>query len=130
METRSSLLVSAREEFTRRHADYDRVVPTWCPMCPACCGIEVFVKDDKLQKVGPMLEHPMGFLCPRGEAAIEWEYSPDRLTYPKRREGKEWRRLSWDEALDLAATDLLRIKEKYGPETLAVHMETLLLTRQ
>jgi anaerobic selenocysteine-containing dehydrogenase len=69
-----------------------------------------------------MLEHPMGFLCPRGKASVEWEYSPDRLTYPKKREGKEWRRLSWDEALDLAANELNKIKENYGPETLALHM--------
>jgi anaerobic selenocysteine-containing dehydrogenase len=116
------MLVSGREEFEKRRTEYDRVVPTWCPMGPACCGIEVFVKDGKVKKVSPMLEHPMGFLCPRGEASIEWEYSPNRLTYPKKREGKEWRRLSWDEALDLAANDLNKIKRKYGPETLAVHM--------
>ncbi|HLA29163.1 MAG TPA: molybdopterin-dependent oxidoreductase [Syntrophales bacterium] len=122
MKTRSTMIVSAREEFERRQTEYDSVVPTWCPMCPACCGIELFVKDGKVQEVGPMLEHPMGFLCPRGEASIEWEYSPDRLTYPKKREGKEWRRLSWDQALDLAANELNKIKEKYGPETLAVHM--------
>src|SRR3990170_8506790 len=113
MKTRSTMIVSDREEFERRQTEYDQVVPTWCRMCPACCGIEAFVKDGKIQEVGPMREHPMGFLCPRGEASIEWEYSPDRLTYPKRREGKEWRRLSWDEALDLAADELNKIKEKY-----------------
>jgi anaerobic selenocysteine-containing dehydrogenase len=122
MKTRSPLLVSAREEFEKRHTEYDRVVPTWCPMGPSCCGIEVFVKDDKVRKVAPMLEHPMGFLCPRGEASIEWEYSSDRLTYPKKKDGKAWQRLSWDEALDLAAHELNKLKEKYGPESLAVHM--------
>lgn len=122
MKTRSTLLVSAREDFEKRRSEYDRVVPTWCPMCPACCGIEVFVKDGKAVKVAPMLEHPMAFLCPRGEATIEWEYSPDRLTYPQKRVGKEWQRLSWDEALDFAATELNKVKEKYGPEALSVHM--------
>jgi len=122
MKTRSTLLVSAREEFEKRLAEYDQVVPTFCPMCPACCGTEVFVKDGKVQKVAPMLEHPMGFLCPRGKASIEWEYSPDRLKYPGKRVGKEWQRLSWDEALDMASHELNRIKDKYGPEALAIHM--------
>ena len=85
-------------------------------MCPACCGTEVFVKDGKVQKVAPMLEHPMGFLCPRGKASIEWEYSPDRLKYPRKRVGKEWQRLSWDKALDMAFHELNKIKERYGPE--------------
>lgn len=116
------MLVSAREEFEKRLADYDQVVPTFCPMCPACCGIEAFVKDGKVQKVAPMLEHPMGFLCPRGKASIEWEYSPDRLKRPKRKVGKAQQRLSWDEALDFASNELNRIKEKYGPEALAIHM--------
>lgn len=122
MKTRSTLLVSAREDFEKRQSEYDRIVPTWCPMCPACCGIEVFVKDDKVVEVAPMLGHPMAFLCPRGEAIIEWEYSPDRLTYPKKRVGNEWQRLSWDEALDFAATELNKVKAKYGPEALSVHM--------
>lgn len=116
------MLVSAREEYQKRIAEYDRVVPTFCPMCPACCGIEVFVKGGKAKKVAPMLEHPMGFLCPRGKASLEWEYSPERLTYPRKRDGNEWKRLSWDQALDLAAHELKRIREKYGPEALAIHM--------
>jgi anaerobic selenocysteine-containing dehydrogenase len=122
MKTKSTMLVSAREEYEKRIAEYDRVVPTFCPMCPACCGIEVFVKDGKAQKVGPMLEHPMGFLCPRGRASLEWEYSSERLMYPRKREGNEWRRLSWDEAFDFASHELKKIKEKYGPEALAIHM--------
>jgi anaerobic selenocysteine-containing dehydrogenase len=115
------MIISDKEELEKR-LTYDRIVPTWCPMCPACCGIEVFVKDERIEKVGPLWGHPMAFVCSRGGAATEWEYSPDRLTYPKRREGKEWRRLSWDEALDLAAKELNKLKEKYGPETLAIHM--------
>ena len=93
MKTRSTLLVSAREEFEKRLAEYDRVVPTFCPMCPACCGTEVFVKEGMVVDVEPMREHPMGFLCPRGKASIEWEYSPDRLRFPKKRVGKGWQRL-------------------------------------
>ncbi|MDY7035365.1 MAG: molybdopterin-dependent oxidoreductase [Thermodesulfobacteriota bacterium] len=122
MSTRSSMMVRDSAELERRRTQFDSVVPTWCPMCPACCGMEILVKDGKAKEVAPMLEHPMGIICPRGEATIEWEYSPDRLTYPRRRVGNTYQRLSWDEALDFAAEELTKIKEKYGPEALVTHM--------
>ena len=66
MKTRSPMLVSAREEFEKRHTEYDRVVPTWCPMGPSCCGIEVFVKDDKVSKSRPYAGTSYGVLVSKG----------------------------------------------------------------
>ena len=122
MSERSTAILETREEFERRRAQYDHVIKTVCPMCPAGCGMDAFLKGGKVVGVDAMMEHPMGTICERGRAAVEWQYSPDRLTYPKRKTGEEWKRLSWDEALDLAANELTKIKEKYGPEALAIHM--------
>ena len=49
-------------------------------------------------------------------------YDPDRVLTPlirvgKRGEGK-FRQASWEEALDLVASNMLAIKEKYGPEAM------------
>ena len=49
-------------------------------------------------------------------------YDPDRVLTPlirvgKRGEGK-FRQASWDEALDLVAENMLKIKEQYGPEAM------------
>jgi len=65
--------------------------------------------------------------CCRGRAQRNQVFSADRLKYPMKRKnwepggGKkelrgrdEWVRISWDEALDLVAGELKRIKEQYG----------------
>ena len=64
--------------------------------------------------------------CPsaKGQSVIEIYYHPERLKYPQKRigargEGK-WERISWDEALDTIARKLRDVKEKYGPEYVAL----------
>jgi thiosulfate reductase/polysulfide reductase chain A len=51
-------------------------------------------------------------------------YDTDRLTTPLIREGEPgsqtFRQASWDEALGLVATKMQEIKQKYGPEAMAV----------
>ncbi len=101
-----------------------KVVKTDCILCINSCGINAYVEDGKLVKVEGMPEHGVseGFLCPRGEALIEYVYSPERLQHPmkKRRDGS-WERISWDEALDTIVAKLKAIKEKYGAQALAVY---------
>jgi len=69
-----------------------------------------------------MAEHPLnqGVLCPRGKALVDYVYSPDRLKYPMKRENGVWKHISWDEALDIIATKLQQVKDKYGARALAI----------
>jgi len=99
-----------------------KVLKSACALCPCCCGIVLHVKDGKLVKVKGMPEHPLsrGRLCPKGASIIDYVYSPDRIQYPMKREGKEWKRISWPEALDTIANKLLKIKETYGARSLAI----------
>jgi predicted molibdopterin-dependent oxidoreductase YjgC len=46
--------------------------------------------------------------------------SPNRLTNPFVRKGETLKQSSWNEALDLAAKRLKEIKEKHGPDSIAV----------
>jgi anaerobic dimethyl sulfoxide reductase subunit A len=63
-------------------------------------------------------EHPPLPACARGVGQIERTYHPDRLQYPMRRSGPrgagQFERISWDEALDHVAREMLRIREHYG----------------
>ncbi|OPX87335.1 MAG: putative dimethyl sulfoxide reductase chain YnfE precursor [Pelotomaculum sp. PtaB.Bin104] len=68
----------------------------------------------------PAPEHPVSKGYIRGEQIPEYVYSPDRIKYPMRWVNNTWERVSWDEALDYAASELTKIKEKYGPKTLAI----------
>ena len=99
------------------------VIKSDCIMCINSCGIKATVEDGKLVKVEGMKEHPIseGVLCPRGEALVEWVYSPDRLQYPMKKSDTGWKRISWDEALDTTAKEITKIKDRYGARALAVY---------
>lgn len=62
-------------------------------------------------------EHPVtrGFLCHRTSRFIERQYDRQRLTSPLRREGTEFRPLSWQQALDEIAEKMLAIRAESGP---------------
>src|SRR5215472_8141674 len=80
---------------------------TMCPMnChPTLCGMLVEVEDGRVVAVSGDEENPdsQGFLCIRGYAAREIIDNPNRVLHPMVRDSRgrgDWRRVSWDEALD------------------------------
>jgi anaerobic selenocysteine-containing dehydrogenase len=84
--------------------------------------MNVYVKKGRIVKVEGMPEHPFnkGVLCPKGEAVIEYVYSPDRLKYPMKRNGNGWQRISWNEALDIIVNKMTGVKSTYGAKAFAV----------
>jgi anaerobic selenocysteine-containing dehydrogenase len=102
----------------------ETVVPTICGGCHNNCGMLVHVKEGIISLIEGNPDHPFnrGSLCPKGVSMSELVYSPYRLKRPLKRVGKrgegKWEEISWDEALDLMASRLKEIKDKYGPETL------------
>lgn len=100
------------------------------PGCHNCCGVLLYVKDGKLEKVEGDPENPFnqGRLCPRCLAYTQVLYHPDRLKYPLKRVGKrgenKWERISWDEAYDYIEGHWRRIINEYGPESLAFFQGT------
>lgn len=95
-----------------------------CPRdCYDTCSLVVRVGDDgKIQSVGGDLSHPMthGFVCPRGKKDPEHVYA-NRVLFPHVRAGskpgRDFRRASWDEALDLVAEKLSRALEAHGKDS-------------
>jgi len=84
--------------------------------------MNVYLEQGKIVKVEGMPEHPLnkGILCPKGEAAVEYFYSPDRLKYPMKRVNGDWKRISWDEALDTIVNKLNQVKENDGAKAFAI----------
>ena len=60
---------------------------TVCSLCPSGCGLDVRVVDGRVVKVEGNALHPVnqGVCCPKGQAALEMLYSPERLPGPMRR---------------------------------------------
>lgn len=97
-----------------------------CRMCHGGCGTIVHRVDGRITKVVGDPDHPInkGLLCSKaGLPSIEQIYHPDRLNYPLIRDGKRgcgrWRQVGWDEALDVVASKMQGIKQKYGAESVA-----------
>ncbi|MFC1954343.1 molybdopterin-dependent oxidoreductase [Chloroflexota bacterium] len=93
---------------------------TICGFCHTNCGMLIETRDGVIERIRGNREHPQnkGFLCPKGLAAKEFVYSPDRLKYPLMKTSSGFKRISWDEALDTVANRLKGIKESYGAESL------------
>ena len=101
-----------------------KVVRAACPHdCPDTCGMLVTVKDGVAVKIqgDPSMPFTGGTLCTKVAHYLERTYSPDRLLHPMRRVGPkgsgEFRRISWDEALDEIAARLKALAAE-DPETI------------
>ncbi|NVO00687.1 MAG: molybdopterin-dependent oxidoreductase [Geobacteraceae bacterium] len=101
-------------------------IPTFCELCFWNCGLIAKVENKKVVKIdgNPLSLRGRGRLCGRGNAALGALYDPDRLKYPMINTGKRgepvWKRVSWDEALDVIAKKMNVIKEKHGADSMAL----------
>jgi thiosulfate reductase/polysulfide reductase chain A len=90
-----------------------------CDMCFNKCGLVARVRKGVVEKLdpNPNFIKSRSMLCARGNAGIRQLYDPDRLKYPLLRKGArgegKWQRLTWKQALDLAAEKFREIGEKY-----------------
>ncbi len=106
-----------------RHTPADtRVVYTDCTLCYHSCGCKVTVENGRAVAVEGLESHPLnrGRLCPRGEAALENVYHPERILTPLKRTDGGFRQISWEQALDEIAARLDRLRREFGPQVLGM----------
>lgn len=88
-----------------------------CPYCSVSCGVILYSIGDKSKNIKTRIIHiegdpdnPInrGTLCSKGAGLLDLVHSPNRVLYPEVREPgtKEWKRISWDEALTRIAKHL------------------------
>lgn len=109
---RSRLEQPAPEQWTR----------TTCPYCGTGCELEAGTAGGRMVASRPVLDAPVskGHLCVKGRYAFGFVHSADRVTQPMIREGETWREISWNEAIETTARELLRARDRYGPGAVAV----------
>jgi anaerobic selenocysteine-containing dehydrogenase len=89
------------------------------------CTLMVEVEDGRLVSIKPSSDGPLshGHMCPKAKALKELHEHPRRLRRPLQRVGARgsgrWRELSWDEALELAASGLNKVRDQYGARAVA-----------
>ncbi len=96
------------------------VFSSTCPRnCYDTCSIKAHVKDGVLRKVeaNPDNTFTGNSLCVKGYAYTDKVYDANRIKYPMMQSPRfsgNWKRISWDEALETIANKILEIKDKYG----------------
>lgn len=95
-----------------------------CRYCGTGCGVEVGVKDGRVQAVRGDQASPVnrGLLCVKGYHLPAMLYGEDRLTHPLRRhpDGRE-ERISWDEAIALIASEYQKALDTSGPDSVGMY---------
>ncbi len=100
-----------------------KIVKTSCAVCGACCEIDAYVENGRLVSVegGKNTKMQQGGMCAKGAAAAQFEYNQERILYPMKRIGEKgegkFARISWDEAYDIIAENMLKIRETYGAKS-------------
>ncbi len=94
---------------------------TGCNLNSTGCRINVKVENGRLIGVEANPEDVAADMCTRTEGLIEWQYHPERLKHPLKREANGWKQITWDEALDFIANKLTDIRAKYGARAVVVN---------
>lgn len=102
-----------------------RIVPSVCPHdCTSTCALDVEILDS--HTIGRVRgsrrnSYTDGVICEKVARYAERVHHPDRLTHPLLRAGpkgaKQWKRISWDEALDRVAEAFTEKAARHGSET-------------
>src|SRR5882672_579958 len=85
-----------------------------CTYCSVACGIIMYSRGDlkkgekaEITHIEGDSDHPTnrGTLCPKGAGLLDMVHAKTRTKYPQIREpgSSEWKRVSWDDALDRLA---------------------------
>ncbi|MBT8055632.1 MAG: molybdopterin-dependent oxidoreductase [Gammaproteobacteria bacterium] len=129
----SKLMASApvRTAANRLKGD-ERMVRVGCPShnCGGRCLLRVYVKDGLIRRIetddrpGDTVADPQLRACMRGRSYRHRQHHADRLKYPLKRTGERgsgaFERISWNEATDLVASEITRVRERYGNTSLYV----------
>jgi len=94
-------------------------VATTCWIGKQDCGMVARRIDGRVVKFegNPTNPRNAGTLCPKGQSQIQALYDPNRVKWPLVRTNEkgvtgEWRRASWDEALDMVADKVSEVRAR------------------
>jgi formate dehydrogenase major subunit len=94
---------------------------TTCAYCGVGCSFKAEMQGDRVVRMVPYKDGKAneGHSCVKGRFAWGYATHKDRMTRPMVREKitDPWREVSWEEAINYAASEFKRIQAKYGRES-------------
>ncbi|HEY6902898.1 MAG TPA: formate dehydrogenase subunit alpha [Candidatus Acidoferrales bacterium] len=113
---------SLLEKSVLQKGEADRSVVTTCAYCGVGCSFKAELKGNEVVRMMPYKEGKAnhGHSCVKGRFAWGYATHKDRILKPMVRAKftDPWREVTWDEAINRAASEFKRIQAKYGRDSI------------
>jgi len=104
------------------HGVPEHSVTTTCAYCGVGCSFNAEMKGEEVVRMVPNKNGGAnhGHSCVKGRFAWGYATHQDRITTPMIRKSikDEWQSVSWEEAINYAASEIKRIEAKYGKDAM------------
>ncbi|WP_300013923.1 formate dehydrogenase subunit alpha [uncultured Roseobacter sp.] len=90
-----------------------------CTHCSVGCTVVAEVSNGVWTGQEPGWDSPfnLGAHCAKGAAVREHAHGERRLKYPMKKEGGEWKRISWEQAIEEIGDKMMSVREESGPDS-------------
>jgi formate dehydrogenase major subunit len=90
-----------------------------CTHCSVGCTVIAEVDNGVWVGQEPGWDSPfnLGAHCAKGAAVREHAHGERRLKYPMKKEGGEWKRISWETAINELGDKMLSVRDESGPDS-------------
>ena len=105
-------------KFTMSETSHYRI----CPLCEACCGLEVRTADGRVTSIRGAANDVFsaGYICPKGVALKDLHEDPDRVRTPLIKRDGKFVPASWEQAFALIEERLLPIMQNHGRDAVGL----------
>ena len=94
-------------------------VKSVCTHCSVGCTVIAEVNNGVWVGQEPGWDSPfnLGAHCAKGASVREHAHGERRLKYPMKKEGGQWKRISWETAINEIGDGMMKIREESGPDS-------------
>ena len=95
------------------------IIKSVCTHCAVGCTVMAEVQNGVWIGQEPGWDSPinLGAHCAKGASVREHAHGERRLKYPMKKEGGEWKRISWEDAINEIGDGMMKIREESGPDS-------------
>jgi len=95
------------------------IIKSVCNHCSVGCTVMAEVQNGVWIGQEPGWDSPfnLGAHCAKGASVREFAHGERRLKYPMKKVGGEWKRMSWDDAINEIGDGMLKIRDESGPDS-------------
>ncbi len=96
-----------------------QTVKSICTHCSVGCTVVAEVDNGVWVGQEPGWDSPfnLGAHCAKGASVREHAHGERRLKYPMKKVGGEWKRMSWEDAINEIGDGMMKIREESGPDS-------------